>query len=464
MSVIDRLVALSRRTWKIRRSRSSAGPSWVRAVAREEILCVLLLAARTIDFLRRFGESIGFDAGHHLEVVNAISWDKPFLGVRDLFYGYHPPLGFLLVRTVQWFGFDEVRSAQILAFIASILAFVILRATLRRLKLLEFPAAVAFLYLGAALPIQFYLQMSINLDVLILALASMVLYVSVRIFTETARTWPARIGGWTLLAVLLAAGMMIKYSGLFLFLIPLVVALTLPARIPGSRSRVCLSACMACAIGALLVFPYYYNRYYATERTPFPMNVEWIMTDELRDHRDNRDRDPLHYALQIVSPSPVHVTAGITERDYQMPRLLDSWRDFWIRERTFFGTASPVAKTIGIFSLFIATLLCPHGLCVFLGYPKRPVAWRRLGWISLSLGTLYVAGLAHHLWNFPSFGPSKGIYVAPVTWLVAYLLAESLTALPRSPFGTAEKSALPRVALSVFLALFIGMQVVFPAY
>ncbi len=463
MSVIDRLVALSRRTWKIRRSRLSAGPSWVRAVAREEILCVLLLVVRTIDFLRHFGESIGFDTEPYLEVMRAISWSNPSLGVREFFFSYHPPLNFLLAKSLLVLGFDEVRCIQLVAFAAGIGSFFLLRGALKHLKLLQYPAGLAFLYITSAIPLQFYLQHSINMDATLVFWGALILYCSAALFAPGK----ARLVRTTLLLsagiiAAIALGLYSRFTMVLLVPVPLVAAVLL-AR-PGERLRRSAGALLLCAAGMALIFPYYQHRYYRTEGTLFPVNTEWLAQDELTQKRSKRDQDPAAYVTRMFLPSPLHLQHGITVRDYDMPRMLDVWRDFWIREGVFFMEPSVITETIGIVLLVVSTVLCLHGLLVFLWGQRRRPEWRAFGWILLTIGAAFALAMVRLCYLYPAFGSSKGVYVAPLLWPVAYLLAESLTALPHSPFGAAEKNHWSRLALSVFLALFIGMQVMFPAY
>lgn len=430
--------------------------------SREVWLLWLLLAGYVWHFGWKFGETLGFDAGAHLEMLDHLTWSHPFIGLRALFYSYHPPLGFLLARAIHLLGPTSLRSVQILNFIASIAAFLLLRETLRRLKLLGRPGAVAFLYLFGAMPLTLYLQASINLDVLILATGSLVLLLSALLFWQEKPAMPraGRIACGIGLVWALVTGMLFKFAGLLLFAIPPLVAFGLPSR---PRWKQWLLAVQICVVALAVVFPYYYQRYYIHEHKFFPVNVEWF-AGNLQKNRTIRDNNRLAYIERMLAPSPLHVTQGLVVRDYDVPRALDVWRDFWIKEKAFFGDMQPAVRRISLASFLLATVLCIHGLFVFLLYPDDDATWRRFGWIALGISAVFALSLFSAMYQFPDFGPAKGVYIPLALWGVAYLLSESLCRLPLAPFGRADKHSWNRLALSVFLAAFILLNVLLPVY
>lgn len=259
-------------------------------------------------------------------MVRALSWLSPDLPLGQYFYAYHPPLGFLLAKCFTWVGFSPLMSVQLLNAAASLGTFFILRATLGRCGLLARPAAVFFLYFGASLPIQLFLASSINLDVLTAGCAALTLYLSVRLCWDETLDRQARLTFATAIAVVIAASMLIKFSGLLLVTIPVLTALAHPK----TSFRLVSVAGAAALVGLLLVSPYYVSRYYQQTGRFFPTNLEIFAQSEIAAARAARDSDRLSFFLNMVAPSPVHGSANTVLRDRDTMRLADVWQDVWL--------------------------------------------------------------------------------------------------------------------------------------
>ncbi len=384
----------------------------------ERWLCMLLVLGKIALAWERAGQMSGSDPGPHLEMVREIRWDNLMMDIHSLFYAYHPPLGFLFAKPFFLMGLTDVQAVQIVSFAASVLAFLLLRATLKHLNLLLRPAGLAFLYVFAAIPIQFYLQTSMNLDVLILCYVTMLLYVSARLFwePEKRRGWK-RATLWAIMGLTLLAGPFTKFSGILLPVIPL-------AALAVSRERTRIARAWAPLLCAVLVagalaFPYYHVRYrQSTEHTYFPNNVNWMNGGGQMEAKAARDADPAEFFRTLF------LSASITQRNSGKLRIWNAWWDFWVG----IFTGPGLSLTVGRIWLIGATCLTPLGLALFALRKKAQRHWRALGWTVLAAGAAFLASFILYLYQSPfaGWGPVKGVYIAPATLGATYLTAQVL--------------------------------------
>jgi len=411
-----------------------------KAMRRWELfLCWLLLSLKGWVFWKEYGLTAGFDAGAHLEMLHLINWTDTDVALRASFYSYHPPLAFLFARSIHLLGFTDVMSVQILALIASVGTFFFLRKTLKYLGLLYTPAALIFLYTACSLPMQIFLLHSVNLDGLMLCLSSIVLFYSIRVFWSEDRKADTWVDCLAILAAL-SLGLMVKFSGILLLSIPFTVALLRTSdrkwfpHLIGSGGLA--------LIAVAIVFPYYLTRYYIPEGTFFPNNQDWLMTTSQQEARRKRDEDPKKFILDLVRPAAVHASEGITKRDYVTPRLSDTWRDFWMKEE-FLGPMNATTKKIGSLELKAAAILVMAGLLMYLRRAHRGNMWERFGGVLLIFSFVYFAGFLHYIYSHPfaGWGTTKGIYIAPVSLGIAYLIAQATTRTQLRP-AFANRTAL----------------------
>lgn len=412
----------------------------------ELLLLGLFILGRLYVFWLRKGESFGYDWGSHVDMLHKFTWTVPDTAIRGSFYGYHPPLGFLLARSVMLLlGTSEIVSVQIVSMIASFVGFFFLRATLQRIGALQHAAGVAFLYIACSIPLQIQIAMSINLDVLLLALSAVALYFSVGLLWEN-HAFHAHTGAqWHLPLVhhldhthrrdrlferfIFAFGLLatigvapfIKFSGVLLFAIPAFVALARPPSVGWLRTAV-LGAMTTC-LALSMAFPYYYIRYYSNEGTFFPSNTAFLNQGGHEQAVAARDADTARWALQLFLPTPVHASRGFTEKDYTVVRLSDTWRDFWVRDG-YVGPTTETAKRIGIFYLANIPWLLAIGVITFARRMRKREPWMRLGWVLLAYGLLQLTALINYIYQNPmaGWGPSKALYITPVMWAIAFLL------------------------------------------
>jgi len=373
----------------------------------ERTLLILFLFGKMAALLLRWGEAIGWDSGVHLEMVQRWSFTDPLLPIREHFYAYHPPLAFYLPKLLVSFGLDPVLSVQFISTLASIAAFLFLRATLRHLKLLEQPQGIAFLYLASALPLQVHMGTSINMDVLILAAASAVLYYTIR---------GVRLG----LITALVFGLFTKFTAVLLLPVPFFVALTRPDR----WRNILPKAVFPVFIAIALVFPYYYGRYERAEGTLLPHNIDFFQTEELARDRAIRDQDRTKFFREFFWGTSAS-TAPIEARDQSTMRFLNTWRDLWAGHRLNLYQTFPSLAFSRLYAA-IAWPLLVVGLIRF--FREKRTVWWRLGVILLTTSLLQLLFIIVHstLYVHPIGIPNKAIYIPLIVWGVGYLLSVAL--------------------------------------
>jgi len=439
----------------------------------EHLFLWVFVVSRFVLLWHRWGMSIGFDNDEHLEMVGMWNWTTPILDIDKTFYAYHPPLGFLTARAVSMLGFENIVSVQLASFAMSFIAFMFLRMTLRRLGLLWKPGGIAFLYITSSIPLQLFLATSFNLDVFILAAASVALYLSMGMHWKD--TWFARLSPIThgaTLAVVIGAAMLTKFSGVLLLAIPFAAAVFTPgwARL---HRRFATSAAVA-AMAMLMVAPYYYGRYYVKTGEVFPSNNTLFIRDELEAARDVRDQDPIGYIEKFFLPTTAHAI-GYEHRDTAQPRLFDTWKDFWIPDNwltwqpnlaEMYGrpqySQSRSAQFMSYFYIISMPFVVAAGLVLFLLSWKHNRLWRRFGMVILGFSTLQILSLVYFVFSQPLAWaiPAKGIYVAPSLWGAGFLLCMPAAFHWKSPAFTL---AMQRVTLSL-AAAFMLVNHLLPVY
>lgn len=378
-------------------------------------------------------------------MVQRLTWAVPDTPIRETFYGYHPPLGFLVPRLLYLIGFTPEHSIQIVSFAASLAAFFLLRAVLKHLHLLSKPSGIAFLYIASSIPIQLSITTSVNLDVIIMAFAAATLYGAVRFLWPHAALLEAHpqyvlalrfhhrdplqknCRFETVLAVLgsvaaIACASLTKFSGVLLLgLLPL-VALAQPFHRKWFRH--CALGATACAMAVAFAFPYYYARYYIPEGKFFPLNTEWAAKEETERAIAKRDEDRAQFFKDLLNVHPAYAATDPEYSDGETNRLWDAWRDFWIRNTRTGQLRSDAAFDFGLLYMHIALWLLPAGLMVFLRRVRRRAAWIRLGWVIVGFALIQVAALVQYIYRIPyaGYGPAKGLYILPFVWAIAYLI------------------------------------------
>ncbi len=415
----------------------------------EKGLCLLFFTTSFAQIWIRWNQECGYDAVLHLSMLTQLRWLSPIIGLHASFYAYHPPLGFLLARSIFLLGVPRTGSVQLLSLVASLLAFLCLRESLRHMQILSTSTGVTFLYAVAAIPMQRFLQRCVNLDVLILAVASMSLLLSLRLFKP--RNPASRLKRWTSFSLIfvLLCGMMIKYSGVVSLSIPILTVLFISEK--NTRRGALRHAFIIAIVAGALAFPYYFLRYFVPTHTFFPQNVTWLIGGWERGARHWRAVHPFLFLLNLFFGTPLW-THAIVSHSLTETRLWDTFRNFWVLGFSghFFRVLSRPPY------VFTMTFLMAIGGFAFIrNVNEETHEWRRFAWLLCTISAVFLVALFAFVFRYPysGWGPMKGIYIAPALWGMGVLFCEFLLLLRR-------RLHLPSHSLFVFLAILIALQTV----
>lgn len=439
-------------------------PTWQNI---ERAFLLVFLLTHYYLFSTRLGVASGWDAGPLLGHMGSISWSSLLPPIDSGFYSYHPPLGFLLFRTVQSFGLSDVIAVQTVSFSCSILAFFAIRRVLRVLHLLHEPLAIAFLYIAFSIPLVLSLATTLNLDSLLLLLTCTMLLLCVHAFVLPGpRSTRARMLYGLGMAVLVVLGLLIKFSGLLLTAIPVITALC------GPDPRRNLPRGIAAAVAAIVfIFPFYYTHYYLASGTFFPHNADLIeeYRPKAEGSRAMRDADRLGFFLRLVTPAPGMEHPG--QRDYTALRYSDTWRDVWTADTIVFPMTEPTTAVAAAYLILMPIFFLLGVIGVLLRAFSREKttggkAWKTLGCILLGIGLVQCAALFHFTYSTPMFDwrIGKAIYIVPAMLPLAFVLAHSLVPLERLLKLLHVNAAPSRYVLMVLVAAFLLVNHLVPVY
>jgi hypothetical protein len=403
-----------------------------RAQQAEHLLLILFLIGQVWHFVTQAGQVSGFDSGDFLFRVKLASEGDLNPDLHRCFWAYHPPLAFLLARCAQRiFSVNDVRGIQIVSQVSLLVAFFALRETLKCLRLLATVAGIGLLYLSFSLPLTIHAAVSLNMDVIVLAFASIILLCSVLLWknVDTGKRGASRRFLVAFVLVLaLTAALFTKFSGLLLGVLPVLVAINqsgnLHDRLKTARFA---GACVLLAI--LLAMPYYYTRYYRATGSFFPNVNEWWYPEDLRAARGARDVNRIAFLGSLFEPSTAKPTLQENTRDLDHARLVDTWGDLWLKDPVL-GTSAPITIRMGrIYRGAFAVGSLIGVLTLWLRYRRsRGGTWWRFGRILLIYGVIQIAALIFFIYQQPLATdiPGKCLYILPIAWTIAYLIATLL--------------------------------------
>lgn len=417
----------------------------------EQAFLFTFLALRLLLLARYYGVFLGYDVRGHLVVVSAISWMHPFLSLRSSYYAIHPPLGFLLAHTLVLLGISPLFAAQILSFIASLIAFFFMRQTLKSLGLLHKFPAIIFLYLGASIPMQIYLSLMVSLDVFVLCCMSIALFFSVQLFWLKQNTLTSMFHAGMLLITLSLASLF-KLSGFFLLPIPFFVFIfTLDQYTWRRFSMVGLTTFVPFCAGML----YLYYRCYVPEHTfLFTTSGTVVWIDLYKNSMAWRNAHLVRFFLSYVFPI-----------DGGGARLAATWASFWYMYG--YEPISLTGRILGVLYYSFAWIPCLLG-GIAIVRRKNTDLWSRFGFVILTSSILHLLCLFYFIYSLPLPGyfVSKGIYISSVSYGIAYLLVSSIP-LEVSQIAQRFKSTLTSRRVQdyafFFVALFMIVNHLFPA-
>jgi hypothetical protein len=428
----------------------------------EKILCSFFVILKLILLIHTWNVFVGFDRQEHLNMIFLTGFTKIDTQIFSSFYSYHPPLAFLLPRTLFLMGFPSVVSVQLVSAICMLVSFFFVRDTLRSLHILTRPKSIAFLYITYGIPLNVYLSYSINMEAVLFAWVSMALYASVKMYQAQDQGKRVPMILWMLAVTFsLAAGLLTKFTALVFLCVPFLVFLFFVPHL--TLKKLLLPVC-AVLFAISLAFPYYEFRYHKTEGTWFPTNTNHFDADAQKTAREERDADTIGFFQTFLTPNPtLKEEKGWQYRDIGYLRLEDTWKDFWIMDQWLIERYSPgkppsIALGIGTMYIYTMAMLLIGGLVLLLIRKPLEDAWDHWGYVALSFSAVLCLALLAYIYQNPWAGSlsNKALYIAPTTWGLGYIYAEYARYFQK-------KDSMKMIFLGV-LVLFLGVNYVVPVY
>lgn len=408
----------------------------------------------------------GFDPASWLDVFRATHWFEPLPSPRAFFASYHPPLSYLLARIVYWFYPHETDACMIVSTLAMIGGFFALRSALRHVGWLLSLPGVWLLYGGTSVPLLVWLGLETgSYDGLLFFWFTLALSLAVRLLWQ-----PRPLALWrdaramvltTLLGLVLAAGMLTKFTAFMAFGVPFLIVLV--RRGPRALVREVGAPAAACVIAVIVIAPLFHQRYWIPERRLMPSALDWQIPEELEGLRADRDAHRLRFLRRMLR-SPERPIVGTNQP------VVDSfvhtiWLHTWKRDETLGGQAKLSAQ-VSDFYVRVFAFLLPAGTILFLIRRRKiPEDWRHLGWVLLVLAAVFCGAALYFAWQYPVFGwrAFKGKYICPAMLWIGYATAPVLLGAWFPAAGSRLHRYLSTVAL-LALVLFVFLNHLLPVY
>jgi hypothetical protein len=413
----------------------------------------------------KIGQPIGFDAKPYIRVFRDTHWFQALPSIREYVYAYHPPLAPLIQRFISAFGFDPIYSSQIFSFICIIGSFFAFRAILKKIGLLDKFCGVAFLYLAFSLPVFIFMTYEIGNDAPVFLFANIVLYLSVFLF------WDKKIKKdrnnidrlvMIFLMLVISASMLVKYTGFLNIFIPFFVIL-----VRGTKKDLIRNIVLAVLIAILsisLVFPFYYYRYYKSEKSFFPVNADWIIESRgiAEEVEKRREKKLLYIAKNMIRiPRESFYLANEPVRDSFFHSI---WFQTWKLDKRAEeqGKASSIFSNIYLTIFFALMLLGTVSFGLFFG--GRDPTWNSLGGLLVCVGLLFAFGMIFYGFKYPlwSWIIFKSKYMAPSLLWISYSTVTFLMDIP-SIFTKLKMRHIEHVSL-ICIFVFMVINHVLPVY
>ncbi len=371
------------------------------------MLFVLFLSLQIGLLYIRWGVIQGFDAGAYLEVFAHIHFFQSLPGVREFFYSYHPPLTHLLQRIIFSLYPNREISSQILSFLAVTGGIIFFRAALKYCGILWSIPGICLLYIAGSLPVYIFLATASSHDPLVFFWSMFTFAMSVRLFWDVSaprKNMELERTNWkeAFYAILLLfgiiCGLLTKFTGLLNVAIPFII---IAVRQPRKKIlKKGLSALLLCLSALVLVWPFYYQRYFTSEGKYFPTPMEWIMTGTLKARWAERDADPVGFTLRMLRwPGKPFFGMGtpVVQDSYLHSFWMHLWkRDAWLGPQTQFSSLLSDVYIGFFFVLFVTGTFL-----FFTLHSRRPKIWNHLGWVLLCIGLLFHGVMVTYAYMYP---------------------------------------------------------------
>ena len=380
------------------------------------LFCVLALQIHLLG--SQFGLQQGHDVSRFFEVIDHVSPGKPLPGTRECFNCFHPPFSFFSVKILSLLVGNVPLSSQIFSWVSMLFAFLLLRASLKRMGVLSSLEGIVFLYLSSALPIFIFLSTASDYEPATYFFTMLSLYFSTALYWNSAGEKLSARRLILLCALLLSftGGLLNKYTGLLSFAIPFCIVLV---RNPEVLWKTMKEQLVVFLIVALLVSPLYISRNFAQEGDLFPMNMSWLTRIELAKQRSIRNEDVIGFFTHTMRiPREFFSERTSPIQDSVVHRI---WLQTWIREKYIGGPQSPLSDLISTFYYFFFLVPVTVGSLLFVLRSRRQAdAFHSFGTVLLSLSCIFFLAMLIFIFKYPvwNWGVIKAKYIAPaLLWM-----------------------------------------------
>ena len=385
------------------------------------LFCVLALQIHLLG--SELGSQQGHDAFQFFEVVDHVSPGKLLPGTRECFNCFHPPFSFFSVKILSLLVGNVPLSSQIFSWVSMLFAFLLLRASLKRMGVLSSLEGIVFLYLSSALPIFIFLSTASDYEPAAYFFTMLSLYFSTALYWNSAGEKLSARRLILLCALLLSftGGLLNKYTGLLSFAIPFCIVLV---RNPEVLWKTMKEQLVVFLIVALLISPLYISRNFAQEGDLFPMNMSWLTRIELAKQRSIRNEDVIGFFTHTMRiPRKFFSERTSPIQDSVIHRV---WLQTWIREKYIGGLQSPLSDLISTFYYFFFLVPVTAGSLLFIIRSRSHTdAFHSFGKVLFALSCIFFLAMLAFIFKYPvwNWGVIKAKYIAPALLWMPFAVA-----------------------------------------
>jgi hypothetical protein len=223
------------------------------------------------------------------------------------------------------------------------------------------------------------------------------------------------------LGLVFALGLLNKYTGLLSFCLPFLVIFARRGFKATFRESVAPSA--AILIAVVTVFPFYYEHYYKVEHSWTPASMDWQRAEDLVKARAKRDEHPVAFMAKMLR-YPEEVPEN-PQRPVPYSFVQSTWLHTWFLDVVLGRESEPALTISGKYSNWFAKALALGSAWFLIRRRHLDQEWRALGWILLSLATLFSCFGLYFGWKFPlwDWRVFKTKYMTPAVFWLPYAVS-----------------------------------------
>ena len=391
----------------------------------EALLALSLVLLKLHVLYDTWGRAQGYDRGVWLDMLHAVRWFEPLPASAALSCSYHPPLSFLIGRLIYLLYPHDVEASQISSTLAVLVAFFSLRYVLRFLGWLWTLPGMCLLYGGVSIPLIVSLGVETTYDSWVLAWFMLAVAVSVSVF------WHQPSPGWwkdnpvarrvALLGLVLAAGLLNKFSGLLALAVPFVIICV--RRGIKTTFREFGAPMVAVLIAIVAVAPYYYEHNYKGQGEWMPGGMEYWRGQELAQARAERDAAPftfIAHMLRYPLKSPSNPQEPVWDSFVH-----SNWLHTWTKDVVLGKQGEASLAMSRLYSGVLAVLTLAGTALFFIRRRRIPSTWRHLGWVILCIAAYESVAALAFAWKYPlwDWRVFKTKYMSPAVLWIPYATA-----------------------------------------